>query len=62
MSKTQTMAAAVKSSVKEVAQELGLRVSGEFYEALDGKVTEIINLAAIRAKGNGRQTLQTHDL
>lgn len=62
MNKTQTMAATVKSSVKEVAADLELRVSGEFYGALDGKVTEIINLAAFRAKQNGRSTLQPHDL
>jgi len=37
-------------------------VGGEFYEALDGKVREMIKGAEARAIGNKRKTLKAVDL
>jgi len=51
ISKTKT-----KESVKEC------NVSGEFYEALDKKVRELIAHAEKRALANGRKTVRPQDL
>jgi len=51
ISKTKT-----KESIKEC------NVSGEFYEALDKKVHEIIKTAEKRAVANGRKTVRPCDL
>ncbi len=51
ISKTKT-----KESVKEC------NVSGEFYEALDKKVHEMIKTAEQRAVANGRKTVRPCDL
>ena len=48
--------ARTKDSVKEC------NVSGEFYDALDAKVREMIAAAEKRAVANGRKTLRPHDL
>jgi histone H3/H4 len=49
-----------KARTKEAVSELN--VSGEFYEALDAKVREMIAAAEKRAQGNGRKTLRAYDL
>jgi histone H3/H4 len=51
ISKTKT-----KESVKEC------NVSGEFYDALDKKVHEMIKTAEQRAVANGRKTVRPCDL
>ncbi|MBL6722029.1 MAG: hypothetical protein ISQ08_11535 [Planctomycetes bacterium] len=48
-----------KSRTKNAA---GLRLSSEFYGALDAKVREIIAGAEARAAANNRGTLRPHDL
>jgi hypothetical protein len=48
-----------KSRTKNAA---GLRLSSEFYGALDAKVREIIAGAEARATANNRGTLRPHDL
>ena len=48
-----------KSRTKSAA---GINVSGEFYEALDGAVRDLIEAAEKRAKDNGRRTLRPYDL
>lgn len=48
--------ARTKDSVKEC------NVSGEFYDALDAKVRELIAKAEKRAMANGRKTLRPYDL
>ena len=48
-----------KSRTKAAA---GINVSGEFYEALDGAVRELITMAERRATDNGRKTLRPYDL
>ena len=48
-----------KSRTKAAA---GINVSGEFYEALDGAVREMIGNAERRAQDNGRKTLRPYDL
>ena len=48
-----------KSRTKAAAD---INVSGEFYEALDGAVREMIANAEQRALNNNRRTLRPHDL
>ncbi len=54
------MALIVRSKVKSVVK--GMRFSGDFYDALDKKVEEIVKTASIRAKKNRRSTIRPHDL
>lgn len=49
-----------KSKTKETVATCN--VSGEFYEALDKKVTELIKMAEERAVANGRKTVRPCDL
>ncbi len=60
MAKKKVVPLAVRSKVREVAK--GMRVSGDFFDALDEKIAEIIKEAVKRAKGNGRATLRAYDL
>jgi histone H3/H4 len=50
----------VKSKIKSAVPDLS--VSGDVPEALNKKVTELLDAAAKRAKLNGRRTLQARDL
>lgn len=50
----------VKSNVKETLA--GTNVSADFYEALDGKVEQLLDDAARRADANDRKTVQPRDL
>ncbi|WP_435078408.1 DUF1931 domain-containing protein [Halococcus sp. AFM35] len=50
----------VKSAVKD---ELGdMNVSGDFYDALNEDVSELLEDAARRAESNDRKTVQARDL
>lgn len=49
-----------KARTKEAVKECN--VSGEFYDALDAKVRELIVAAEKRAVANGRKTLRPQDL
>ena len=49
-----------KARTKAAADDCN--VSGEFYEALDRAVRELIRKAEARATGNGRKTLKAQDL
>jgi histone H3/H4 len=49
-----------KARTKEAVKECN--VSGEFYDALDAKVRELIAQAEKRAVANGRKTLRPQDL
>ncbi|MEZ4389199.1 MAG: DUF1931 family protein [Candidatus Krumholzibacteriia bacterium] len=49
-----------KSKTKEVVKECN--VSGEFYDALDKKVRDLIHHAEKRALANGRKTVRPQDL
>ncbi|MFB6089307.1 MAG: DUF1931 family protein [Candidatus Aenigmatarchaeota archaeon] len=55
------MALIVKNAVKEKVKGTH-NVSADFYDALDGKVQELVMEAAKRAKANGRKTIQARDL
>ena len=46
------MALIVRSKVKKSVK--GMRFAGNFYDALDKKVEEVVNEAAVRAKKNKR--------
>ncbi|MEM5778177.1 MAG: DUF1931 domain-containing protein [Candidatus Aenigmatarchaeota archaeon] len=54
------MSLIVRSKIKSVIK--GMRVSGDFYNALDKKVEEVLRDAAKRAKDNGRATIRPCDL
>jgi histone H3/H4 len=49
-----------KSRTKSAAKSCN--VSGEFYDALDRKVRELISEAERRATQNGRKTIKPQDL
>ncbi len=49
-----------KSKTKEAVSQCN--VSGDFYEALDKKVRELIAEAEKRALANGRKTVRPQDL
>ena len=50
----------VKSAVKDELDEMN--VSTDFYDALDGEVSELLDDAARRASDNDRKTVQPRDL
>ncbi len=50
----------VKSGVKEVLADHA--VSGDFYDAFNKEVTDLIEEAAERAEANDRKTVQPRDL
>ena len=55
----------VKTQVKEILKESGLRVeniSNDFMDQLDEKVKELILDAVRRAKENGRKTVMAKDV
>jgi hypothetical protein len=50
----------VKAKIKEIAT--GYNVAGDFSDALDRKVREMIKMAVKRAEGNNRKTVMAKDL
>ncbi len=50
----------VKAKIKEYAT--GFNIAGDFAEALDKKVAELIKAATARAEGNNRRTVMAKDL
>lgn len=50
----------VRSKIKDCVKDCN--VSGDFADALDKRVRELINNAETRAKANGRRTVQSRDL
>lgn len=50
----------VKSKIRDVAQ--GMNVSGDFADALNEKVHQLIMAAVKRSKDNDRKTIQPRDL
>jgi len=50
----------VKAAVKEALDDKN--VASDFYDALDDKVSDLLNDAAERAEANGRKTVQPRDL
>ncbi len=50
----------VKAKIKDVAK--GHNVAGDFAEALDKRLRELIKDAVGRADGNGRKTVMAKDL
>ncbi len=50
----------IKSKIKDAVK--GMNVSGDVPEALNKRVTKLLEEAAERAKANGRRTLQARDL
>jgi histone H3/H4 len=54
------MSLIVKAKIKDVAKDVN--VAGDFAEALNKKVEELVMAAVERAKANGRKTVQARDL
>lgn len=54
------MALVVRSKVKGIVK--GMRFSGDFFDALDKTIGEVVKKAAERAKKNGRATVRPADL
>lgn len=52
----------VGSKVKETVKSNGYRMAGDFTDALNLKVHELIKGAAIRCGANNRGTVRPHDL
>lgn len=50
----------VKAKIKELAGNYN--VSGDFAEALDAKVSELVKTAIARAEANNRKTVMAKDL
>ncbi|MFH8120456.1 MAG: DUF1931 domain-containing protein [Candidatus Aenigmatarchaeota archaeon] len=50
----------VKSAVREIAGDV--RISDDFFTALNKKVVEMIKEAVKRAEANGRKTLRAADV
>ncbi len=58
------MSLVVKSGLKDVARvdEKSFNISGDFADALNSKVEELVKEACIRARDNGRSTVMAKDL
>lgn len=52
----------VASRIKEAARNQEIRVAGDFGDAFNAKVNELLSAAVARAKGNGRGTVRPGDL
>lgn len=52
----------VQSKVRERVRALGMRCSGDFVDALSGRVDDLIKAAVSRAKGHNVATLGPRDL
>ena len=50
----------VKAKLKEVTKSCN--VAGDFADALDKKVRDMVEAAVARAEGNGRKTVMAKDL
>jgi histone H3/H4 len=50
----------VKSAIKGAAK--GMRVSGDFWKAMDAMVMRKLEMATKRAKANGRKTIRPEDI
>lgn len=56
------MALVVTSAVKEAIKKEEMNTAGDFPDALDAKVAELIKNACARAKSNDRKTVRAGDL
>ena len=52
----------VKSVVKAIISKSKMRVSGDFWNALNNEIAHHIEKAIKRAKANGRKTLRASDI
>ena len=52
----------VGSKVKEAVKGGGVRMAGDFADALNARVHDLIAGAVARCKGNNRGTVRPHDL
>lgn len=52
----------LQNEVKEVVKSMGMHTGGDFLDALDKKVEELIKAACERTKANGKLTIRLTDL
>lgn len=50
------------SRIKDVARSANVRVAGDFVDAANSAVVDLLKKAIDRAKGNGRQTIRPSDI
>jgi len=62
MAKKDTPMMIVASKMKDFAKQSGVRVSGDFVDALNESVAVLVSDAIRRCKGNKRGTLRPDDL
>ena len=62
MAKKKTKPLYVKSVVKAIISKSKMRVSGDFWNALNDEIASHLEKAVKRAKANGRKTLRASDL
>jgi len=55
------MSLVVQKRVRELAAEMGVRLSAEALQELEARVKVILMDAARRAQENGRKTIKAHD-
>lgn len=56
------MSTVVKSAVRAQIKKAGMRVAGDFWNALDSKIRDHVKQAAEKAKADGRKTVRAADL
>ena len=56
------MSLAVKSAVRAQIKKAGMRVAGDFWNALDDRIRGDVKRAVERAKADGRKTVRATDL
>lgn len=52
----------VVSKVKDIVKDADMQSSGDFTDALNAKVHELVDAAVERCKANGRKTVRPEDL
>lgn len=60
--KVEVLPLTVQSKVKEQIKTHGLNSAGDVIDAVNAKVSEMLNAGAERAKANGRKTVRGSDL
>lgn len=60
--KSASVQVVLASRIKELARGGNVRVSGDFVDAANKAVVDLIKAAISRAKANGRQTIRPQDI
>jgi histone H3/H4 len=52
----------VKKAVQDYARRNNMKVSADFYAAMDKEIDALLSAAALRCRDNKRKTLKAYDL